>query len=144
MKNGKRKKTPTGDYPVGYCRPPKDTRFQPGRSAYPKGRPKGTRNFDTELEAALGRTVDIPAEGKSRRMSKRALMIEATLNRAIKGDMRAVALIIQFEERRRARNPEPESEAPEVAPEDEEILKGFLDRHRPPSDGEDPSPSGEK
>lgn len=31
-------------YEIGYAKPPKDTRFQPGRSGNPKGRPKGTRN----------------------------------------------------------------------------------------------------
>lgn len=35
---------PDADYEVGYAKPPKDTRFQPGRSGNPKGRPKGAKN----------------------------------------------------------------------------------------------------
>ncbi|MEM0950328.1 MAG: DUF5681 domain-containing protein [Pseudomonadota bacterium] len=31
-------------YDVGYGKPPKDTRFKPGQSGNPKGRPKGSKN----------------------------------------------------------------------------------------------------
>ncbi|WP_428515363.1 DUF5681 domain-containing protein [Roseovarius sp.] len=32
------------DYEVGYAKPPANTRFQPGKSGNPKGRPKGAKN----------------------------------------------------------------------------------------------------
>jgi hypothetical protein len=32
------------DYEVGYGKPPTESRFAPGRSGNPKGRPKGARN----------------------------------------------------------------------------------------------------
>ena len=35
------KRAPTGDYPVGYAKPPKATQFQPKQSGNPSGRPKG-------------------------------------------------------------------------------------------------------
>jgi len=35
---------PDADYEVGYARPPEATRFRPGRSGNPKGRPKGAKN----------------------------------------------------------------------------------------------------
>ena len=31
-------------YDVGYGKPPKDTRFKPGQSGNPKGRPRGSKN----------------------------------------------------------------------------------------------------
>ena len=34
------KKQPTGDYEVGYGKPPKSAKWQPGKSANPSGRPK--------------------------------------------------------------------------------------------------------
>lgn len=33
-KNGKK----TGDYPVGYCKPPQHGEFQPGKSSNPSGK----------------------------------------------------------------------------------------------------------
>jgi hypothetical protein len=35
---------PKDDYKVGYCKPPKDTRFTKGQSGNPDGRPKGAKN----------------------------------------------------------------------------------------------------
>ena len=32
------------DYDVGFAKPPAASRFKPGRSGNPKGRPKGARN----------------------------------------------------------------------------------------------------
>nr|WP_306262013.1 DUF5681 domain-containing protein [Pararhizobium sp. IMCC21322] len=32
------------DYEVGYAKPPQSSRFKPGMSGNPKGRPKGARN----------------------------------------------------------------------------------------------------
>lgn len=35
---------PDAEYEVGYAKPPKNTRFKPGRSGNPKGRPRGAKN----------------------------------------------------------------------------------------------------
>lgn len=31
-------------YEVGYCKPPEHTRWKPGQSGNPRGRPKGAKN----------------------------------------------------------------------------------------------------
>jgi hypothetical protein len=49
-------KTETADYEVGYGKPPKETRFKPGQSGNPRGRPKGSKN----------KTSHIPAENEER------------------------------------------------------------------------------
>ena len=45
----KRKASAPSDYPVGYGRPPKETRFQPGKSGNPAGRRKGSRTVGAIL-----------------------------------------------------------------------------------------------
>jgi Family of unknown function (DUF5681) len=52
-------KAAEGDEPVGYRRPPIGTRFRPGQSGNPRGRPKGARNLSTVVAAALGERVAV-------------------------------------------------------------------------------------
>lgn len=86
---------------VGYGKPPKSTRFKPGQSGNPRGRPKGARGLRNELKAELDEFVTITENGKSRRIRKRRLILKALAAKAAKGDVRAasqiVALVIQSE-----------------------------------------------
>lgn len=47
----KRPDTPEADYEVGYGKPPVATRFQPGQSGNPRGRPKGAKAKANRLPA---------------------------------------------------------------------------------------------
>ena len=51
-----------GDYEVGYCRPPVHSRFQPGASGNPSGRPKGAQNFRTLLDQCRT-SATVPTSG---------------------------------------------------------------------------------
>jgi len=44
---------PTGDYPVGYKRPPKNTQFVAGKSGNPSGKPKKVKSEKEVLEIML-------------------------------------------------------------------------------------------
>ena len=55
----------TGHHQVGYGRPPLHTRFKPGQSGNPKGRPKGAKNEDTILREIMNRPIDIREGGGS-------------------------------------------------------------------------------
>ena len=48
---GKLPRAKETDYDVGYGKPPVDTRFKPGRSGNPLGRPKGAKNKANRLPA---------------------------------------------------------------------------------------------
>ena len=63
-------KPPSGDephegveqYEVGYGKPPHHTRFRPGASGNPKGRPKGVNNLATDIKNALASKITVRLE----------------------------------------------------------------------------------
>ena len=117
------------DYEVGYGRPPSHTRFQKGRSGNPRGRPKGARNFGTELQEALGQTVLVREGGVARRVTRRGAVVLSLLAKALKGDVRAAALLISAEQRAdAAKQGEPDGEA--LSAEEAEVMAGFEARLR--------------
>jgi hypothetical protein len=48
---------------VGYCKPPRSTRFKPRQSGNPRGRPPGARGLRAELQAELGERLPITRRG---------------------------------------------------------------------------------
>ena len=85
---------------VGYGRPPKHTQFKPGKSGNSKGRPKGHKNFSTELAEEIYQKISIQEGGKVAKVSKQRLVIKTLFAKASKGDVRAInsliALILQY------------------------------------------------
>lgn len=85
-------------YSVGYGKPPKHSRFKPGQSGNPKGRPKGAQSDSTLLQAELKRSVAITENGRSGKLSKRAVMIRNLVNKAM-GDIKAAQVVIAMSEK---------------------------------------------
>jgi hypothetical protein len=81
---------------VGYKRPPVDRQFKPGQSGNPKGRPKGRKNLKTMLVDVLYTKVKLRGKNGTRTVSKLEAMIEVISNKALKGDPRALATIVQI------------------------------------------------
>ena len=82
------------DERVGYRRPPIGTRFRPGQSGNPRGRPKGARNLSTVIAAALGERVAVTENGRRRRITKLEAAIKQLVNRAASGEARATQLLL--------------------------------------------------
>jgi len=127
------------DYPVGYGKPPKHSQFQRGESGNPKGRPKASKGLKTELREELGELVSVTIDGKTRRVSKRRLVIKALAAKAAKGNVPAadklLSLVIQaegFEDQRPA--------ARQLSDTDRSILQRLLGEEEPSAgaDGEQP------
>ena len=84
------------DYPVGYKKPPVHTRFKPGESGNLGGRPKGSKNLRTDLLEELAETKRILEGGRERRISKQRALIKTQVARAIKGNDRAAAKVLDL------------------------------------------------
>jgi hypothetical protein len=83
-------------YKVGYGKPPQHTRFAPGRSGNPKGRPKGVRNFGTDVKATLKAPVKVTRDGRPRKVSTQEAMLFRLREKALNGDARALDRLLQL------------------------------------------------
>jgi hypothetical protein len=84
------------DYRVGYGRPPRDTRFKPGVSGNPRGRPRGTRNLHTVLTKIMSRRVTITERGTPRRIPYLEALLLKISHQALSGDHRATRMILDL------------------------------------------------
>ena len=82
------------DYEVGYGRPPRHTRFEPGRSGNPRGRPNRSKNLATLLSEALREPVIVVENGRRRKIDKRRAIITQIVNRSAKGDFKAIQALL--------------------------------------------------
>jgi Family of unknown function (DUF5681) len=93
-----KKGSPGNDnYVVGRGRPPQLTRWKPGQSGNPKGRPKGVKNIMTCFVHELSKKIDIKERGEIRKVTTREAIAMTTTNRALKGDPKLLPLIISLD-----------------------------------------------
>ena len=79
---------------VGYGSPPVATRFQKGQSGNPNGRPKGRKGVGRIFRDALHRIIEVREGERVRSMPKIEAVIEVNLNKALKGDHRSFAKVM--------------------------------------------------
>lgn len=116
------------DVPVGYCRPPRSTRFQPGRSGNPRGRPRGTLNLSTVLERTLREKVFVEIHGKRKAVTRLEAAIERLVSKAVGGNLTALHLLaglMRYAEERAVKSHVPNSELSEP---DQKTLLRILER----------------
>jgi Family of unknown function (DUF5681) len=117
-------------YEIGYCKPPKHTRFKPGQSGHPSGRPRGQRNFRTAVREALKDKITIREGDRTRTVSKMDAIIQVTFNKALKGDAKALVAFLQLVRWAGLMDEQPELSSTEsISAEDEAIVEGYLERH---------------
>lgn len=80
----------SNDYEVGYGKPPKHSRFKKGQSGNPKGRPKGSRNFATDVKQTLNHPVRLSEDGRPRTISTQQAALYRLREKALNGDVRAL------------------------------------------------------
>jgi len=85
------------DDEVGYCKPPKRTRFKKGQTGNPKGRPKGAKNLATLLGQVLATRVKVVTPGGPKTVPIRQALLLSQAAKAVKGDTRAADLLITLD-----------------------------------------------
>jgi Family of unknown function (DUF5681) len=110
------------EYEIGYGKPPRHTRFKPGQSGNPRGRPSGSKNLSTLLSEALNEPVIVAENGRRRKITKRQAIITQLVNRSASADLMATQIlltILQDIERRA----EPSAVETSFGPEDEKVIE---------------------
>ena len=82
------------DYPIGYGRPPRATRFRKGHSGNPQGRPPNARHGWTLLERALSEPVVVNDNGQRKTITKAEAMYTQLVNKGASGDARSIQLLL--------------------------------------------------
>ena len=115
------------DYEVGYGKPPKHTQFKENRSGNPKGRPKGSSNFGTDVKRALKAPVRLTKDGSPRTVSTQEAALLRLREKALKGDARALdrllALAQVYNDEQLVRDA-----SQQVTTEDAEIMEAYNER----------------
>jgi Family of unknown function (DUF5681) len=94
-RNGGPRASSGASYRVGYGRPPREHRFQPGQSGNRKGRPKGAKNTATLLREILDRKIEVRTGSTARKISVREAMLTRFAESALKGDTKSAAFLLQ-------------------------------------------------
>jgi len=100
------KKTPTGDYPAGYCRPPLDKQWKKGGpSPNPRGRPKRSNDLLDIAKRVGGLRITLTVNGKPTKMTFNEAMVQtAYINYIRDGSWRAAELIADLNRQLRERD----------------------------------------
>jgi hypothetical protein len=83
-------------YNVGYGKPPEHSRFKPGQSGNPKGRPRAARSLRTIVHDILNERITVRADGKQRRISRLEALVLRQVELAAKGNLRALEKLLHL------------------------------------------------
>jgi hypothetical protein len=98
------------------------SRFKPGESGNPAGRPKRAPSFRTEL---LEELAEFTPEAEGHLITKQRAVIRTLIQEAIRGNLRALSVLVGF--LARATAPEETSDA-QASDGDQEILDDYVGR----------------
>jgi uncharacterized protein DUF5681 len=83
-------------YKVGYGRPPQHTRFRPGQSGNPNGRPKQPHTLTSLVGKLLKEKMSIVENGKEKRVPRLEALARSMIAKAIKGESKALSSLLNL------------------------------------------------
>ena len=89
----------SGDYEVGWGKPPKTGQYQEGQAGNPNGRPRGAKNLKTIVKRELFEKITIKEGGKTKKVTKLEGIVKALSNSALHGKLGAIAKLFELLER---------------------------------------------
>jgi hypothetical protein len=110
---------------VGYRRPPAHSRFKPGQSGNPRGRPTGVKSLSDIVRKIVGQKVTVTENGRTRRIPRLEAILLRAAGEASRGDARALRLLLQLTERY-GESAQAGVSRDEMAAEDIAILQRYL------------------
>jgi hypothetical protein len=119
---------PNDNYSVGYGKPPQHSQFQSGKSGNPAGRPKGLRNFRTDVQLTLKQSVKINDGGRYRDVSTQEAALMRLREKALKGEPRGLDKMIELADRFNNDNGASGPPGEELSNDDREILAAYKAR----------------
>jgi hypothetical protein len=118
------------DYEVGYGKPPRHRRFEPGRSGNPRGRPPGSKNLSSLLKKALDEPVVVVENNRRRRIAKREAIVTQFVNQSAKGDLKATQLLLNILRDLESRAEPGSADAEKITEADQQIIERITARLR--------------
>lgn len=118
----------SGNYEVGYGKPPKKSQFKPGESGNKKGRPKGAKNTSVLLKEIADSKVSIVENGQTKKVAKRAAVLMQLINKSIKGDTKAINILLPRLFETDAKEEERAAVIEQLSKGDEDIANDFMAR----------------
>jgi len=117
-------------YEVGYGKPPQNTRFKPGQSGNPKGKPKGAKNLATIVDKAIKERVVVSENGKRRSVTKLEVAVKQLVNKAAIGDPKAMTQLLPLVQIIEGRAEADAASTPILAEADDLVMAHIGERYR--------------
>lgn len=110
-------------YEIGYMKPPRETQFKPGQSGNRIGRPCGAKSTYKLLDDLLSQRITMTQDGHDVKINKKTAILLQAVNKAVKGDVRAIQTIFPHMLAADAKNEERENTSRALNSDDQAIIE---------------------